>query len=1213
MRIKKLELLGFKSFMAKTTINFDEGLTGVVGPNGCGKSNIVDALLWVMGEQSPKSLRGGSMEDVIFSGSSIRKPSSLAEVAITLENDGVFPAAYLNFSEITVTRRLYRDGESEYLINKIPVRLKDVKEVFMDSGARTYAVIEQGEIERVILAKPEDRRAIIEEAAGITKYKSRKEESQRKLETTEQNLLRLHDIISELEKQLGQVERQAKKAESYRKLTEELKGIDIAVGLHDYAHLNSETGVLHETLSSEENTKSGMENELARIELDIEGQKAQKLSVEEELNGFQNSTIDINTAINTAKAKLEMIENEKANLSRNNEMRVNEVESLKIRIEREEHELSNIDNEFSSQEEVLKAANSEAEQAQGQLDSKSGEYSSLEVQIDDKKSLLLGHVQKELTAQNNISNFEERLESNLIKLERHEKDKTKYDAELNSIKETMGLLEGSFNDKQTRRSELEGELSGLRSRQEELKTTLSTKDREREETKLKLNSIHSRLEVLFDLSRKLEGVSSGVKHILNSGRWGDRTRGLLADVIETSPEFEKAVSSVIGKNLDAIVVDEGWASVDIIKALKEENQGQATFLPSNLRGNSKGNRASEIFGGNKNRTSYLLDHVNCEGKFTDLVESLFSNIYVVDDINTALDIWASTESTNYILVTREGDIVEGSGLVKGGSAEAITNSLLERKREMKELEAQKGQLSSVVTTLEDECSRFTGELNEIAGRIEGCSQGLSGLSTELASLSKELELTKENIKRQEQRLSETSFDLDQVRFENNHLSKEIENSKSVLGTSGDAKRTLEAELREDKSRLDSMGAELESLRRSVTELRVRASTISERFRSVEERKQFLQEALNGDKERLNNLYAEGERSQNREKELSEEYEGTKGQIHSDMENLDNINRQITDVRDRYNAMSETIGNFEKSIKDIRHELNTKGEHIASINSRLADFSINIGVLKQRLMDKYDVDITTMSLDGITDEGFNKEESRARITELNSKLTDIGPVNLLAIEEFDKLNERCTFLTAQRDDLNKSMEDLRTAIRKIDDTSKVRFKATFEMVNEKFKKFFPILFGGGNAELVMTNPDDLLETGVDIFAQLPGKKTQNINLFSGGEKALTAISLVFSIFAIKPSPFCILDEVDAPLDDANITRFNEAVKALVDRSQFIVITHNKKTMEMLDILYGVTMEDPGISRLVSVRLGEVSSVIRAGKKSINYSKEMLPEATLDLEA
>jgi chromosome segregation protein len=1142
------------------------------------------------------------MEDVIFNGSSVRKPSSLAEVRITLENDGVFPAAYLNFTEMTVTRRLYRDGESEYLINKIPVRLKDVKEVFMDSGARTYAVIEQGEIERVILAKPEDRRAIIEEAAGITKYKSRKEESQRKLDTTEQNLLRLNDIISELEKQLGQVERQAKKAETYRKLTEELKGIEINVGLHDYAHLNNETNTLRASVSEEENAKTDLDNELARIELDIEGQKAQKLGIEEELNNLQNSTVDVNTAINTAKARLEMIDNEKANLNRNNDIRGNEVESLKIRIEREEHELGNIDNEFTSQEETLRNANTEAEKAQAQLDSKAGEYGELETHVEDKKSSLLEHVQKELTSQNNITNFEERLESNLLKLERHEKDRSRYETELNSTKETLGLLEGNFNDKQTRRKEIEDELNGLKSRQDELKNTLSSKEREREDAKLRLNSIHSRLDVLFDLSRQLEGVSSGVKHILNSGRWGDRTRGILADVIETAPEFEKAVSSVIGKNLDAIVVDEGWATVDIIRALKDEHQGQATFLPSNLRTSNKGDRASEIFGGNANRTTYLLDHVNCDGGYTDLVETLFSSIYVVEDINTALDLWNNSKTTDYTLVTMEGDIVDGTGVVKGGSAEAITSSLLERKREIKELEEQKNQLTQTVSGLEEDHSRTSGELNDIYGKLESCNSGLSGLAAELASLSKELELTKENVKRQEQRLSETTFDLDQVRFENNHLSKEIDNSRNILAMSGEAKRLLENELREDKSRMDAISGELENLRRSVTELRVTASTISERFRSVEERKQFLQEALNGDRERLNNLHGEGERAQNRERELTEEYEGTKNQIHSDIENVDNINRQINDVRDRYNALSEGIGSFEKTIKDIRHQLNERSENIVSINARLADFSVNIGVLKQRLIDKYEMDITTMSLDSVTDEGFNKEELRGRITELNSKLTDIGPVNLLAIDEFDTLNERCTFLSTQRDDLLKSMEDLRNAIKKIDDTSKVRFKATFEMVNEKFKKFFPILFGGGSAELTMTNPEDLLETGVDIFAQLPGKRTQNINLFSGGEKSLTAISLVFSIFAIKPSPFCILDEVDAPLDDANITRFNEAVRALVDKSQFIIITHNKKTMEMLDVLYGVTMEDPGISRLVSVRLGELqatTTATKAGKKGVAY--------------
>ncbi|HOW17070.1 MAG TPA: AAA family ATPase, partial [bacterium] len=385
MRIKRLELLGFKSFMSKTVINFDKGLTGVVGPNGCGKSNIVDALLWVMGEQSPKSLRGSSMEDVIFNGSDKRKPSSVAEVTIVLENDGVFPAGYINFSEIGVTRRLYRNGESEYLINKVPVRLKDVKEIFMDSGARTYAVIEQGEIERIILTKPEERREIIEEAAGITKYKSRKEESQRKLETTEQNLLRLNDIITELSRQLADVERQAKKAQNYKKTSEELKDLELKLGSREYARLEEKAVELRGQIETFEKEKLELSNTVSKLELDLESEKSRKLGVESQISSLQNKTVELNTALSTAGARLDMIKDEKANIGKNAELRTFEVEALKVRIERTEAELSGIGTEFTSQEDLVNLANQEVDLAEADRNKKLKEFDSVSTSLETKK------------------------------------------------------------------------------------------------------------------------------------------------------------------------------------------------------------------------------------------------------------------------------------------------------------------------------------------------------------------------------------------------------------------------------------------------------------------------------------------------------------------------------------------------------------------------------------------------------------------------------------------------------------------------------------------------------------------------------------------------------------------------------------------------------------------------------------------------------------
>lgn len=1211
MRIKRLELLGFKSFMSKTIINFDKGLTGVVGPNGCGKSNIVDALLWVMGEQSPKSLRGSSMEDVIFNGSDKRKPSSVAEVTIVLENDGVFPAGYINFSEIGVTRRLYRNGESEYLINKVPVRLKDVKEIFMDSGARTYAVIEQGEIERIILAKPEDRRVIIEEAAGITKYKSRKEESQRKLETTEQNLLRLNDIITELSRQLADVERQAKKAQNYKKITEELKDLELKLGSKEYARLEERAVTLRSEIENLEREKQDLSNTVAKLELDLESEKSRKLSVETEISGLQDRTVELSTATSTAGAKLDMIQDEKANIGKNSELRSYEIEALKVRIERTEGELAGIGTEFVSQEDLVNAANKEVSDAEAELNKKLSEYAEVDSSVEAKRARIMECVQNELASGNNIKNFEERLESNQIQLEKKQEDRTKYEAELNGIRETLSLLEASFGDNQRKKKELDDELASLRTRHDELKKAVTEKDEAIDSTRMRLGSVNSRLEVLSEISNRLEQVSSGTKFVFESNRWGDVTRGFLADAVTVAPEYEKAVEAVIGEKLDSIIVGDGYNAADIIDALKNESKGQACFIPTDLKPSDKvfdGSMFSWLTG---SKAVCLADVVTYAPEYESVAKRLLSNVYLVDSIRTALELWKKAKTRDFVLVTPEGDVVDGSGVIKGGSPEAVGSGVLERKREIKELEAERDTVNESLKALSREIDTLNSQSSEVFTRIENLNLGVAGVQQTIALVSKDMEHVREDVRRQEQRLNELNFDLDQLRFENAHLEKEIENSRNTMRSSAELKGTLEAETSTERARLDQLTAELDSCRNNVTTLKMKATALSERFKSVEDKKKFLEEGINTDKERLNTLYSEGERSGNRIKELENEYSENERIKHESMIALDDVNRQINEIRLKHADFLEQINGLERNIKESRHALDEKTKSASEINTRLSEISIEVGVLKQRYLDRYEADLNSIWTN-YKDLEINEEEAKEEASVLNRKLADMGHVNLLAIEEYDKLGERHQFLSVQRDDLVRSMEDLKTAIKKIDETSRTRFKATFEMVNEKFKKFFPILFGGGSAELVMTDPDNLLETGVDIFAQLPGKKTQNINLFSGGEKALTAISLVFSIFAIKPSPFCILDEVDAPLDDANITRFNEAVRALIDRSQFIIITHNKKTMAMLDVLYGITMEDPGISRVVSVRLGDFDPTDKISfKKALKNAREEVQQGQEDL--
>lgn len=1196
MKIKRLEIMGFKSFMAKTVINFDADLIGVVGPNGCGKSNILDAFLWVMGEQSPRSLRGKKMEDVIFCGSANKKPSSVAEVSLVLENDGVFPASYLNFSEITVTRRLYRDGESEYLINKIPVRLRDVKEVFMDSGARTYAIIEQEEISKIIVSGEQEKRAIIEEAAGITKYKIRKEESSRKLEKTEQNLLRLNDIIVELEKQLSQLEKQAKKAAKYREIKNELKEIEIKTSVFNYLNIDKDLSILREKLKSIESRKEDLEVNISKFDLNLETKKAEKNEIEEKLTMLQEETVVLNTNIHKAKAKLEVIEIELRNIDQNKDIRVHELSALNVRLERGNRELEAIENDYISHEEIVNKATEEFKQANDTLNLKLRNYEEMLAELDDKKSKILEIVQREITAKNNITNHSARLEINISKEDKYLSDKEKSESDFIKTKEDLTKLENNLKDFNNQKIKFLESMDSFTQKNKDFIEMLESKKIEKEGYVSKLNEIKSRLEVLFELTKKLDGISNGTRHVVENPNWEPQVKALLADVIETTPEYEKAVGAVLGDVLEALIVDSSSSIIGMINDLKRTEAGVACFLPSNMKRVAQSQEEifkksfTDRFLNTKTPTS-IINNIKFDPKYSDVINCLFANVYVVNDLNSAIDIWYNAKSTDFTLVTKDGDVLKGNGFVKGGSKTYTETNLLERKREIKALKEEREKMSLLVSVAEEDCQVLETEIQKNDTQIQVIKEEINALDVRMASVSKEFDLVKDYFKRQESRISEINFELDQIRFENMNLRKEVEEANNILKNSDGNKSNLELEVQELKQKIDAFSKEVDSCRVNVTNLQIHVSTLKERFKGVEERKLFLSETLEADTLRVKNLKDEESSSLNRKENLAKELEEIKKKSILDIEALDSVNRKILEVKNSYNEVNNFIIDIESKVKEYRSELTKVIDEQGNLNNKLAESSISTGLIKQRIFDKYEVEILSY-VDKYDFTEFNLESENEKIAASNKKLQDLGEVNVLAIEEYDSLTQRHSFLISQREDLTTSIEDLKKAIRKIDDTSKSRFKETFDLINEKFEKFFPILFGGGTAKLVMLNPEDLLNTGLDIVAELPGKNTKAMNLtsLSGGERSLTALSLIFAVYSVRPSPFCMLDEVDASLDDANISKFNEVLKVLNDRTQFVVITHNKKTMEMLNLLYGITMEEPGVSRIVAVRLGELEDKI-----------------------
>jgi len=1204
MRIKRLELSGFKSFLNKTVINFDSTITGVVGPNGCGKSNIVDALIWVMGEQSPKSLRGSSMEDVIFKGSDNKNPSGICEVSITLENDGLFPVKYISFSEITITRRLYRNGESEYLINKVQTRLKDIKEIFMDSGARTYAVIEQGEIERIVLSKPQDRRELIEETAGITKYRIRKEESSKKLEATEQNLLRLNDILSELIIQIDNLEKQAKKALKYKSIKNDIVDLETKVAVIEYTKINNLINDTKLNLEYKNNEKIDIENKLSNLELEIEKNKSQKLSIEEKITELQVKSIDLNTTIHKSRAKIDILNSEMTNIDSKKEGHLLEINSLEIRIKRQEEELRNLDKQIQEHQYNTDELKQELEETQSYLDKLINDKKDLEYIVEDLKIKEINLVQNNIINTNIFNTNNSRIETNQIRVDKYNDELNKFNNDLNNNKDLSEILNKNINTIKNQKIDL-NKIHGEKTIfYNNLKNSLKTKELDRANVKSNYDKVNSRLTALIELEDKKEGLSEGTKIVLNTNK--ENQFVIIADLIKVQKKYEKVLEAVIGANAEIIITNNKTNIIEIIKTLKINDNGRASFI-------SKDINESLLY-----RNNGILNNIGVIGLFVDLfsfneeyssiINMFFKDIYLVENIEIAKNLKDQFEEAQF--VTLEGDIIDKRGVYTGGSYKSINTNLFQRKREIQDLKSEKEILQETLKIFDEEIIKLNSDIEAMQFELEKNKDTLSTYAIEEATLSKELENTNEEYNKINHRISELTFEIDQLRFENSHLEKEINIAIKNKENNLNQLKVLNDELELNKVKLNEFELHIAPTRDKFTNVSVSYSTINERYKSVEERKAFLQETINEDKLRLENLVNESLNSNNRLADLVSEKEELNILIDNKSSELILLNEEINNIKNLNTTSNSIIDNDEISIKECRTNINSILNSITSLNIFIGEQTGALNTIKNRLYENFNIDIESKDL--INELDLNEETllaNKDKLSALNIKLMDFGHVNLLAIEEFEKVNKRHDFLNTQKQDLEKSILDLKNVIKKIDETSKDRFKTAFELVNDKFQKFFPILFGGGKAKMVLTEPSDMLNTGVDIVAELPGKKTQNINLFSGGEKALTAISLVFSIFAVKPSPFCVLDEVDAPLDDANITRFNEAVRALIDKTQFVLITHNKRTMEMVDVLYGITMEEPGVSRMVSIRIGkyknkEISNLGTYVADSTYLSKEQL---------
>ncbi len=1241
MRLKKIEVNGFKSFADRQTVVFDERVTAVIGPNGCGKSNIVDAVRWCLGEQRAKHLRGSGMGDVIFGGTATRGGAGLSEVTITFENEGDVAAPYTNHAEVAVTRRLFRDGTSEYLINKVPCRLRDINDMLVGTGIGKsgYSIIEQGRVSQIVTSKPEHRRHIIDEAAGITKFKLQKAAAERKIGQTQQNLLRVTDVIAELESRLAVLKRQAQKAERYRRYKNELTDLELWAASHKFLELKTMANVLTLRSADLHEEVDNLRAEVSVRDARVETMRLELSTRERELSQQQEQLFGLENKISLNEQDRNFQRQERAQLESSIEQSAAEIDVGQRAVESLEAELASVDDQsaglgdghgddsevaiverLTAQYDELRTS---LEQLSEGLEQTRRDVSAVEASVVGAEARLTGrHAAVEALSERVAENTREREELG------RERDGAR--AELTSAEESLVTREAALVTVREQRGALDRERVTLRDEVRSAEVGVETARQE-------LVRARSRLTSLEEIQQRYRGCASGVQVVmehreelaagaameLGAGAPPQRSTpavyGIMADYVTAPAHLESAVSAVLGDRLQGIVVDDPNVGAGGVALLKQLKEGRSTFLPREVASATPAEDSSGAAGWRSPHAAgaagagievvdltgrgvteadpaptnapsvmeedgvlgSLVDLVELDEKATGIGRMLLGDAIVVDGLPRALELWGRGGLTR-TLVTLEGDRLEPSGIVVGGSSEALDSALLQQKREI-------GDLEGVVTQLEEELRVAKQRHQGFAERLADVERAREASEVELLELEKQRlgavqrrDTLRERAERSSGDLSRRSAQGEQLATELTEATAQVE---SLTGELADARARLpqlREELVDSAERKRAAEARRESVQGELSEARVALARWQQDRAALANTRERLQRQVSAERERARRLSESVTGWRVRIDEIDASVV-TSAQEHRDMVQAHKVaaDGKIT-AQEACDETRNSVAEVEVTLKNLRGSLDTQRDALAEVELGLRELDLERSHLTEDISHRYDRRLEETLLDYHARGVAGAAESK-QVVQLKRILGRMGEVNLTAIREFDEVSERFEYLTSQRADLEDAIAQLEEAIERINKTTRERFKTTFEQVNERFKEVFPRLFSGGRAELVMTDPTDLLATGVEIFAQPPGKKIVSLELLSGGEKALTAVSLIFAIFLNKPSPFCLLDEVDAPLDEANVGRFCDLVRELSVQTQFIIITHNKRTMETADRLYGVTMQQRGVSKLVSVNL------------------------------